>query len=687
MPAKSKTSISDILEAFHLDETFKNVALRLGVSPNRLRVMWKEAYGDEAFKRRAQNFCKDAGPLARKEALKAFHTEEPFKVLAKRLGMSPNTVRDLWKQAYGEKAFKDRGTRLQAKGAVEYGKTLLGKSKPKRFVEIFCQVCGSPIEKTALQIARSSDHLCPKCLGLDQLCPVCNLPCGGLKGLSGHVHRAKDEAHRDYLLKEEALKWEGLKEGLDFAVCLLCGHRSQSLARHLLAEHKINADQYRMQFPGALIRSEYLTEIRSEAIKASHVVTPRKGLTKTILCSNCDCELEVSAFFAYATHNSRCPSCKQAGIEAEDTALWEDKSEPEDYVTCQVCGHRAENLTSHVSSEHCELVGRYEALHPNSKLVALNSKVRDKTALKGSTVSDATKALMSRNAGRWNKGLIRETDERMLTLSEHCKGRPGWNKGLTKETHSGLQITSEKLSALKTGVPNDAARLDLSLVDFTPYLDEAGTVDRKAMAEGLSICEPTVTKYMEALGLSISQKYVDTRVEKQFIRLEKEDLLPFRLANGKVVIAQAMIGLKRSYSVIKRECFRYGLETFNHRIRQTLCLDAISKALGGVSYEQEWKSWKFVNPLSGHRFRFDGYYTSHDLIVEFNGYQHWVFPSIYVKNPDVFKALQERDRLKESLVRKDPVLRYFLVREDEPYTDVEYLRSRLIEEGLLNPGK
>jgi hypothetical protein len=294
---------------------------------------------------------------------------------------------------------------------------------------------------------------------------------------------------------------------------------------------------------------------------------------------------------------------------------------------------------------------------------------------------------MSQNAGRWNKGLTKETDDRLLALSEHCKGREGWNKGLTKETCPGLQIVSEKVSAAKIGVPNDSARLDLTMVDFTPYLDETGAVDRKAMAESLNICEPTVTKYMEALGLCISQKYVEARVENQVIHIEKEDLLPFRLANGKVVVAQAMVGLKRSFSVIKRECERHLLETFNHRVRQTICLEAISKALGGVSFEQEWKSWKFVNPPSGHRFRFDGYYSSHELVVEFNGYQHWTFPSIYVKSLDVFKALQERDRIKEALVRKDPVLRYFLVREDEPYADVEYLRSRLIEEGILDPGK
>lgn len=50
-----------------------------------------------------------------------------------------------------------------------------------------------------------------------------------------------------------------------------------------------------------------------------------------------------------------------------------------------------------------------------------------------------------------------------------------------------------------------------------------------------------------------------------------------------------------------------------------------------------------------------------------------------------FCEQQERDRIKEALVRSDPDLRYFLVREDEPYADSDYLRGRLLDEGVLEP--
>ena len=45
----------------------------------------------------------------------------------------------------------------------------------------------------------------------------------------------------------------------------------------------------------------------------------------------------------------------------------------------------------------------------------------------------------------WNKGLTKETDERLLKLSDSIS-RNSWNKGLTKETDERLKIHSETMS-------------------------------------------------------------------------------------------------------------------------------------------------------------------------------------------------------------------------------------------------
>jgi len=46
-------------------------------------------------------------------------------------------------------------------------------------------------------------------------------------------------------------------------------------------------------------------------------------------------------------------------------------------------------------------------------------------------------------------------------------------------------------------------------------------------------------------------------------------------------------------------------------------------------------------------------------------------------------ALVERDRVKKALIEASPDLTYFVVRYDEPYEDVMYLRGRLRELGVL----
>jgi len=120
-------------------------------------------------------------------------------------------------------------------------------------------------------------------------------------------------------------------------------------------------------------------------------------------------------------------------------------------------------------------------------------------------------------------------------------------------------------------------------------------------------------------------------------------------------------------------------------VGQAICLETISQALGGAPYETEWSDARFVNPKTGGRLRFDGYFPSQHLVVEFHGAQHFQWPNHLGMDEETFCEMRERDRIKENLIHGDPVLRYFLVREDEPYADPAYLRGRLIDEDYLDP--
>ena len=486
----------------------------------------------------------------------------------------------------------------------------------------------------------------------------------------------------------------------DLVNCLICGHQAVTLARHLKAAHGVTADVYRTQNPGARIRSETCEFNRRASISKSHRESPRAGLKKVISCPSCHKKREVGLTFAYSTHDSRCEECRTSQEEKALNEKWASLIEGQDYVTCVKCGYRAENLTSHVQNAHPELVGCYPR-----QILASNSAVRDKTALKGRILSDEVKAKMSANAGRWNLGLTKDIDTRVASAAQAMEGRPSWNKGLTKENHPSLQSTSSKLSQLRwpDRYWSNGLKADLSMVDFTPFLDETGAVDRRSMSERLEVSEITINKYMELIGLRLSAKYLGARVERDnlsgrffemsrksaeqtTIRLTAEQLEPYKLKNGRVMVGRAMAGLGHVYAVIKRECDRLEIPTHTWLVRQSICLDAIAKALGSVPYEQEWRSRKFMSSKGGF-YRFDGYFPSHDLVCEFHGYQHYTFPSVYIQKEELYFDLQERDRIKENLIRNDPALRYFLVREDEPYADPEYLLGRLIDEGILSPGK
>ena len=244
------------------------------------------------------------------EISSAFQTDEGFKAVASRLGMSPNTLRVIWKREFGEDAFKERGKKLQAAAAR---KTCLATAASRTYkeIEIKCSQCGGVVSKRANQVAQTdvTTFVCDDCL-YDRECPICGKRVIGQKGLSGHFrHQSEDVAHQEYLEKQEENKWAEKIEDQDFVVCQLCGKRAFTLARHLKAVHGITADQYRDQFPGALIRCTSLTEKRSKAIK-NREGGFGKGATKEIICPDCGCVHTVSKFLSEDVHNPRCPECR-----------------------------------------------------------------------------------------------------------------------------------------------------------------------------------------------------------------------------------------------------------------------------------------------------------------------------------------------------------------------------------------
>jgi len=233
---------------------------------------------------------------------------------------------------------------------------------------------------------------------------------------------------------------------------------------------------------------------------------------------------------------------------------------------------------------------------------------------------------------------------------------------------------------------DNGLKASLTFDCFKPYLDKEGKVDRRAAERGLGYTWATIFKYMKDISIETSMMYVEQRAEDQIIRLEKEQLSLYKLKNGKVSIGRAMVGLGHSFPVIKRECIRHDLPTFHQRISQTLCLSAVSEALGGLSWKEEWKSYRFKSPFTGYRFRFDGFFPDINLIVEFHGHQHWMFPNAFMseKHEDRYLRGREYDRIKKRMIEESPDLTYFCLREDEPFQSPDYIRGRLYQAGILS---
>lgn len=602
----------------------------------------------------------------------AWGRDLPLKRTAQDLGIPHVRLRKNWVRLFGLDVYKARGKRLQAESAARVCREN-AKTRTYRTVQVPCSKCAVSQDLRANQAAHldRSKFVCDDCR-YDRACPVCQKRVSGAVGLSAHLSRSKDEAHRAYQDQQRASKWEGKTEPRDFVTCRECGFRGETLANHI-QKHGLTAATYREKYGESTpIRSDACRENRSAAIKKALSIQDRTG-TKETTCPDCGCPHQVNKHYG-PRHDHRCGECR-AWAEA---LRWENLREPFDYVECVECGYRAENLTSHITNAH----PTYREDYPEVVIVALNSPIRDKSELRGRVLSEETRRRMSVNAGRWNKGLTKDTHPSLQAISEKMVGRVPWNRGLTRETDPRVQAAAAKIR-LYVGENrpwDNGLRIDLSSEDMAPVLDSKGRVDWKKVSDH-GLPGTAVRRYMDEHDLKVSPDNRRAASDAQIIRLDKEVFEPFKLKNGKVDRRRAAEGIGHGVGVITREALRHGIEIAHRRVAQPKCLQAISKALGDSTFTEEWKDWRFVS-LKGFRYRYDGFFPAHNLVVEFQGYQHYTWPNRYHKSYSQFLAGRQRDRLKRGLVEAVPDLVFLEVREDEPYDDVSYLQGRLVQLGV-----
>lgn len=451
-------------------------------------------------------------------------------------------------------------------------------------------------------------------------CPVCNHPNQNQRALGQHFRAlATDAAHTTYRSRDI---FAGLVEGVDHVTCRVCRKPMVSLCRHLGLVHHLSINQYREQFGMDAPTRGTKTSTKSSVARKG-LPNPIKGQTKPVPCGTCGTPLEVPRSVSTKVPHD-CLPCKQIQADAVASAKhqsWDGKSEPDDYVSCRVCGHRSASLASHIQWKHPDLSTRYSVVFPGAQILC---------------------------------------DERRRSVGAVSSARPR------------SDAWKQKMSSI--------FRKRFTLADFAPYMEPDGTLDHHAAAKGLCVGLQIIKRTARDLGVPRTKRHSLGRADYKKITLTETDLAPFKLKNGKVAVGKAAQTLGYNHLTVLRNCVRLGLPVAHRAISQELFLDTVSRALGGAEYTQEWNPPGFINQKTGGRFRFDGYFQNHNLLAEFHGIAHYTFPNPYHRTLDDYQRSQERDQAKQRLAQGLYCL--LVVRQDEPWDDVSYVRGRLALLGL-----
>lgn len=85
-------------------------------------------------------------------------------------------------------------------------------------------------------------------------------------------------------------------------------------------------------------------------------------------------------------------------------------------------------------------------------------------------------------------------------------------------------------------------------------------------------------------------------------------------------------------------------------IKEELCREILEKKYN-LPFPNVRPDW-LVNPLTGRRLELDCYNEQLSIAVEYNGYQHYVFPNRFHKSKEEFDRQQARDKLKQEMCKQ-----------------------------------
>lgn len=150
-------------------------------------------------------------------------------------------------------------------------------------------------------------------------------------------------------------------------------------------------------------------------------------------------------------------------------------------------------------------------------------------------------------------------------------------------------------------------------------------------------------EYVKKMSETKKKNFISGKYDNRKFKITKEQIQSTALEDNTINVYLTSEKLKVPVYIVNRLCKKNRLEISRKWTRQTFILKIISEILDENFIEE------FQFPKS--RFRFDGCFEKSKLLVEVNGYQHYIFPNFYHRTRELFQKNQERDQLKILLAK------------------------------------
>jgi len=206
------------------------------------------------------------------------------------------------------------------------------------------------------------------------------------------------------------------------------------------------------------------------------------------------------------------------------------------------------------------------------------------------------------------------------------------------------------------------------------YKDRETTIQRMSASGGKHCLGKTKEncEYVKRISETKKEGFASGKYDTRIYKISKEQLEATAIEDG-VNLRITSTKLNIPIWITSRLCERYGLQISRKWKTQTYVLKTISEILK-TDFVEEFQFKK-------SRFRFDGCYPDLKLLVESNGYQHYIYPNIYHRTKEMFEKNLLYDDLKKQEAEKQGY-RLLTVKYSDDLS-AKGLQDRLVQENVL----